>query len=35
VHFPSDAIAGTASGVALAPIAVAAVRVARRRSGRS
>ena len=35
VHFPSDTIAGTASGVALAPIAVAAVRVARRRSGRS
>ena len=34
VHFPSDAIAGTASGVALAPIAVAAVRGARRRWSR-
>ena len=34
VHFPSDTIAGTASGVALAPIAVAAVRGARRRWSR-
>jgi membrane-associated phospholipid phosphatase len=32
VHFPSDAIAGTASGVALAPVAVAALRRLRRTS---
>jgi membrane-associated phospholipid phosphatase len=31
VHYPSDTIAGTASGVALAPVAVAAVRRVRRR----
>jgi membrane-associated phospholipid phosphatase len=31
VHYPSDAIAGTVSGVALAPVAVAAVQRARRR----
>ena len=31
VHYPSDAIAGTVSGVALAPVAVAAVRRVRRR----
>jgi membrane-associated phospholipid phosphatase len=31
VHYPSDTIAGTASGVALAPLAVAAVK--RKRSG--
>jgi undecaprenyl-diphosphatase len=30
VHYPSDTIAGTASGVALAPVAVAAVRRVRR-----
>jgi undecaprenyl-diphosphatase len=30
VHYPSDAIAGTVSGVALAPVAVAAVQRARR-----
>jgi membrane-associated phospholipid phosphatase len=30
VHYPSDVIAGTASGVALAPVAVAAVRRVRR-----
>jgi membrane-associated phospholipid phosphatase len=30
VHYPSDVIAGTASGVALAPVAVAAVRRGRR-----
>jgi membrane-associated phospholipid phosphatase len=30
VHYPSDTIAGTASGVALAPVAVAAVRRIRR-----
>src|SRR4029079_14519606 len=35
VHFPSDTIAGTASGVALAPIAVAAVRGARQRWSRT
>jgi undecaprenyl-diphosphatase len=35
VHYPSDAIAGTVSGVALAPVAVAAVaRRRRRRVGR-
>jgi len=31
VHYPSDVIAGTVSGVALAPVAVAAVRRLRRR----
>jgi len=30
VHYPSDVIAGTASGVALAPVAIAAARRARR-----
>jgi len=30
VHYPSDAIAGTVSGVALAPVAVAGIRGARR-----
>jgi undecaprenyl-diphosphatase len=29
VHYPSDAIAGTVSGVALAPVAVAALRAFR------
>jgi membrane-associated phospholipid phosphatase len=33
VHYPSDAIAGTVSGVALAPVAVAAVARWRRRVG--
>lgn len=32
VHYPSDTIAGTASGVALAPVAVAALRRLRRTS---
>ena len=31
VHYPSDAIAGTVSGVALAPVAVAALQRGRRR----
>jgi membrane-associated phospholipid phosphatase len=35
VHYPSDTIAGTACGVALAPIAVAAVDSIRRRRRRS
>jgi membrane-associated phospholipid phosphatase len=30
VHYPSDTIAGTVSGVALAPVAVAALRRFRR-----
>jgi membrane-associated phospholipid phosphatase len=34
VHYPSDAIAGTVSGVALAPVAVAAVARRRRRRSR-
>ena len=33
VHYPSDAIAGTVAGVALAPVAVAAVARRRRRVG--
>jgi membrane-associated phospholipid phosphatase len=33
VHYPSDTIAGTASGVALAPVAVAAVKRCRRAQG--
>ena len=33
VHYPSDSIAGTVSGVALAPLAVAALRRSRRRQG--
>ena len=34
VHYPSDTIAGTVAGVALAPVAVAAVTQRRRASGR-
>lgn len=33
VHYPSDSIAGTVSGVALAPVAVAAVKRSRRGQG--